>query len=107
MLPLYLCIVRQARHTVTERFLLLMLQVRLAGGIEVLADILKQRLGSSSKQQQQQQLQDVAMVVSGVLHLLSVLVADNGANKLALREAGGFDCVVVILESVLKQTSAG
>jgi hypothetical protein len=84
----------------------LLLQVRLAGGVEVLADIIKQRMGASKEQQQQQQhLQEVAGMVSAVLHLLSVLVADNSANKLALREAGGFDCAVVVLDQVLRQTA--
>lgn len=76
------------------------LQVRLAGGIDVLTAILKQR---GSKQQQQQQLGELAPLVCSVLGLLSVLVEDNSANKLSLREAGGFECVAVLLDRVLKQ----
>lgn len=82
------------------------LQVRLAGGIDVLTAILKQRLGDSSsgsKQQQQQQLGELAPLLCSVLGLLSVLVEDNSANKLSLREAGGFECVAVLLDRVLKQ----
>jgi hypothetical protein len=88
--------------------------VRLAGGIDVLTATLKQRLADSSsgsskqqqqlQQQQQQQLGELAPpLVCSVLGLLSVLVEDNSANKLALREAGGFECVALLLERVLQQ----
>jgi len=87
--------------------------VRLAGGVDVLVAALKQRLGSSSSsnhhnssKQQQQQLQEVAPLASAVLQLLSVLVADNSANKLALREAGAFSCVTSILDMLLKTPAA-
>jgi hypothetical protein len=87
-------------------------QVRLAGGIEVLTAFLRHRLTSSSKQQPQQQqqqqqlqLQQVAGVVSSALGLLSLLLADNAANKLAFREGGGFVSCVRALELVLAVVS--
>ena len=67
-------------------------------------------LGSSSAKQQQQQpqqqLQEVSGLASSVLQLLSVLVVDNSANKLAMREAGALACVVALLDLVLQATAA-
>jgi small neutral amino acid transporter SnatA (MarC family) len=81
-------------------------QVRLAGGIDVVVAALKQHLDSCSstgKQVKQQQLHapDLAPVACPLLQLLAVLVADNAANKLALREAGTFACVAVLLDALL------
>ena len=65
--------------------------------------------GAKQQQQQwppQQQLQEVLPLSSAVLQLLSVLVADNSANKLAMREAGGLGCVVALLDLVLRAGAA-
>jgi hypothetical protein len=93
--------------------LLLLSQVRLAGGLDVLTAHLRLLgLGSSSsssnvkQQQPQQQLQEVSDLASSVLQLLSVLVVDNSANKLAMREAGALACVVALLDLVLQAAAA-
>jgi hypothetical protein len=95
--------------------LVLLVQVRLAGGLDVLTAHLRllglggSSSSSSAKQQQrqpQQQLQDVSALASSVLQLLSVLVVDNSANKLAMREAGALACVVALLDLVLQAAAA-
>lgn len=78
-------------------------QVRLAGGIDVLAALLHQRTGSQQgKVQQLPAVAEVSPAAVPLLQLLAALVRDNSANKLALRESGAFSCVVVLLDVLLR-----
>lgn len=78
------------------------MQVRLAGGIDVLVAVLKQHLHNDASKEPRTELSASAPAVSAVLHLLATLVHDNSASKMAVREAGGLSCAVRAMELVLK-----
>lgn len=86
----------------------------------MVAAALKQRVAGSSTSsgsspgkppqqalQLQTQLRDAAPVVAALLQLMAVLVSDNSANKLSLRESGALASLAVLLDIVITRGAAG
>lgn len=78
------------------------LQVRQAGGLDIISEALE-RVATSAAASAANMPQDILQLSVALLQLLTALVTGNSANKLCVREAGVFQGVASLLDTVLKQ----